>query len=443
MKHCHFSILYNELPFLKAKLPFLYENFHQLIFFDLNIKTHTHSTDGSWEFLKAYPDPENKIVLIDQLDLSHITEYYGQSFVEKRKMFALGSKYVSDDMDVFWCDDMDEFFDVGWIKQVEEILETYPDVNTIVAPHHVFLKHGKWAFDSDYFQIPRISRHTPGKIYGHCGLDTPKVYYHPERVFFHYAFVGYPRIENKLKLYQNDRTEKWLSRYKKCETLEDVQELGHPDPKQKLPIIEYEGSHPRYLNIEKLCCELEGEKYYTPAPEPWMHKTIIELLDTLVTEDMSILEFGSGRSTLFLAQRCRNIVSVEHCKEWFDNISRTLKELELSDRVTYILKDIDYVSKPPIDDRLYDCDSLEELLGETLSSKKYDIIIVDGIHRVNCAKHSFPNLKKGGMFILDDSDRIDNPCSDGSYRPIVDLLEGNFYRQCRDASRHTDYWIMQ
>jgi len=125
MKHCHFSILYNELPFLKAKLPFLYENFHQLIFFDLNIKTHTHSTDGSWEFLKAYPDPESKIVLIDQLDLSHITKYYGHSFVEKRKMFALGSRYVSDDMDVFWCDDMDEFFDVEWIKQVEEILVKY------------------------------------------------------------------------------------------------------------------------------------------------------------------------------------------------------------------------------------------------------------------------------------------------------------------------------
>ena len=60
MKHCHFSILCDELPFLKQKLPFLYEYFDQLIFYDLNVRTLDFSTDGSHEFIKAFPDPQKK-----------------------------------------------------------------------------------------------------------------------------------------------------------------------------------------------------------------------------------------------------------------------------------------------------------------------------------------------------------------------------------------------
>jgi len=152
---------------------------------------------------------------------------------------------------------MDEFFDETWIRKVEGILTNNPEVNTIAAPHHVFLRHGRWVFDSDYFQIPRISRHTPGKIYGHCGLNTPKIYHHPERVFFHYAFVGYSRIEHKLMLYQNRRAETWLRDYLGATTREEVQQLGHPDPTLNLPVIEFTGSHPHYINIDKLCDELE------------------------------------------------------------------------------------------------------------------------------------------------------------------------------------------
>ena len=71
VKHCHFSILYNELPFLKQKLPFLYKHFGQLIFFDLNVGTENphFSLDGSHEFIRDYPDPDKKITLINKKDI--------------------------------------------------------------------------------------------------------------------------------------------------------------------------------------------------------------------------------------------------------------------------------------------------------------------------------------------------------------------------------------
>jgi len=70
MRHCHFSILFNELPYLKQKLPFLYQFFDQIIFYDLNIVTKKFSDDGSHEFIKNYPDPENKITLIEDITIT-------------------------------------------------------------------------------------------------------------------------------------------------------------------------------------------------------------------------------------------------------------------------------------------------------------------------------------------------------------------------------------
>src|SRR5210317_294454 len=119
MRKCHFSILYNELPFLKQKMDFLYENFEQLIFYDLNVCTPNphYSIDGSHEFIKDYPDPENKITLIEKTDLSDVTNFRGDSSLEKRKMFAVGSSYVWDDIDSFWCFDLDEFFNESLINK--------------------------------------------------------------------------------------------------------------------------------------------------------------------------------------------------------------------------------------------------------------------------------------------------------------------------------------
>jgi hypothetical protein len=103
MKKCHFSILYNELPFLKQKMDFLYDNFDQLIFYDLNVGTlNPHfSIDGSHEFIKDYPDPDNKITLIEKKDLSDVINFRGDGSIEKRKMFAVGSSYVWDDIESF------------------------------------------------------------------------------------------------------------------------------------------------------------------------------------------------------------------------------------------------------------------------------------------------------------------------------------------------------
>lgn len=205
MKHCHFSIVYNELPLLEQKLPFLYKHFDQIIFFDLEVKCnpHKYSDDGSHEYIKNFPDPHNKITLIEKKDLSDITEYKGYSWVSKQKMFAVGSKLVSDDIDIFWCTDMDEFFTEAAIKKVERAFSD-PKIQVVDFDHIIFFYDTNFVYTDQQGKargglFARIARHVPGRIYGHCSIQDQ---FRPlkkidDEVYYHFAYMGRKRVEFK------------------------------------------------------------------------------------------------------------------------------------------------------------------------------------------------------------------------------------------------------
>ncbi len=42
-----------------------------------------------------------------------------------------------------------------------------------------------------------------------------------------------------------------------------------------------------------------------------------------MTKNLVLFEFGSGNSTLFFAERVKNVISVEHNKEWYQIVNST------------------------------------------------------------------------------------------------------------------------
>ena len=177
--------------------------------------------------------------------------------------------------------------------------------------------------------------------------------------------------------------------------------------------------------------------------KPWIHDTVIELLEKNIKKNTKLLEFGSGYSTVWFQNYTDNLISIEHNKLWYDKINPLI-----NNKTRYILKEINYISKPTIDKTFYKTNNISELLNFDVPENYFDIILVDGIHRVNCVEGSYKHLKKGGILILDDSNRIDEPASDGSYKPIEDLLKDWKHIKCRTnyqvpgyRGRNTDYWI--
>jgi hypothetical protein len=118
-------------------------------------------------------------------------------------------------------------------------------------------------------------------------------------------------------------------------------------------------------------------------PIPWYSYPAIEYIKQLDLSDKSIFEYGSGNSTRFWVDRCKKLVSVEDNKEWFDKI-----RARISPSVEYNLfeKKEDYIK------------SIRQFPDE------FDVIIIDGSHRYDCAVEAIKKLRNDGFIILDNSD---------------------------------------
>jgi len=276
MKHCHISIICNELPFLKQKLPFLYEHFEQIIFIDYNIYNKCNSTDGTIEYIENFYDPTNKITLIKftESNLKQINNFNGVSMIEKQKMFALGSKYIKDEINIIWATDMDEFFNNNLIKIVENEFTKDDKLITIDIPEMMFVYNqfnifkGEEKDNSTYVCPARITKHFKNKIYGHCNFSSyGKTIKCNKEYIYHFAWVGVNRVKFKSNIYnksnnseKNKINEIFLKIY-----LDNLKEnnkyinIYHTNKDLKFKSIKYTSElYPKYIDINTLINELNS-----------------------------------------------------------------------------------------------------------------------------------------------------------------------------------------
>ena len=121
---------------------------------------------------------------------------------------------------------------------------------------------------------------------------------------------------------------------------------------------------------------------------PWMNYPIIHFLDERLDKRQSVFEYGSGASSMYLAQRVGAVTSVEYDQGWYQRIK------ELTDKQTNIA--IHFV---PLNETYY------QAISRIGQGAKFDIVIVDGRFRVESAIFSFDYLTPEGVIVLDDSER--------------------------------------
>lgn len=121
-------------------------------------------------------------------------------------------------------------------------------------------------------------------------------------------------------------------------------------------------------------------------PIPWLSYPIIDFLRERVCKDHYVFEWGAGNSTLWWEEHAHKVVSVEHDKEWFKQVSSyTGSDTEI------IYKNLEYGG---------------EYSRTIRSFSNIDIVVVDGRDRVNCAINSVNSLSDKGIIIWDDTERL-------------------------------------
>lgn len=119
-------------------------------------------------------------------------------------------------------------------------------------------------------------------------------------------------------------------------------------------------------------------------PIPWFSYPAIEYLSQFDLSDKTVFEYGSGNSTIFWGKRTKKVISVEDDKNWFNKIKNQ-----------YFGKNVIFLYCPE-----------KQAYVNSINNYKlsFDIIVIDGSHRAECARIVIRKLKKGGMVIFDNAD---------------------------------------
>lgn len=142
---------------------------------------------------------------------------------------------------------------------------------------------------------------------------------------------------------------------------------------------------------------------------PWITFQSIDYLLERISPDMTVLEYGAGFSTIWWAERVAKVTSLERHAAWADNVQAKLDSLghtNVSLRLFGKLPEAD--SHIPWD--RFSQTELDQLADEYIHAPEpepafYDVVVVDDIFRPETLTAGSAFVKKGGLLILDDSER--------------------------------------
>ena len=118
-------------------------------------------------------------------------------------------------------------------------------------------------------------------------------------------------------------------------------------------------------------------------PLPWYTYPAQEHLHLLDFSACRVFEYGCGHSSLWWAQRARQVFSVEHNEAWASTVAgrapANLQVLHVPERQPYV-------------------ESIARVGGV------FDVIVIDGRWRLDCARQATAHLAPTGMAIFDNAD---------------------------------------
>lgn len=120
---------------------------------------------------------------------------------------------------------------------------------------------------------------------------------------------------------------------------------------------------------------------------PWISYDAASRIAQHLHPGSVVLEYGSGRSTIWLARRSGHVYSVEDSPAWHQRVQALLQSHQLANTTYALLTDRErYVNFPD------------------QPTMQFDLIIVDGSHRTECVRAAVGRLLPGGMLYIDNSD---------------------------------------
>jgi hypothetical protein len=150
---------------------------------------------------------------------------------------------------------------------------------------------------------------------------------------------------------------------------------------------------------------------------PWITFRAIDYLDKYLKPDMKVFEYGSGGSTIYFSKKCDEVVSVEHNKEWYEMVVKTIAAKKIRNTEVLLAEPI---KETGIDSINFDEPSAFNSSDENFSGYSFreyvekihkypkgyfDVVVVDGRSRPSCYYAAIEAIRPGGIIIFDNTER--------------------------------------
>ena len=125
--------------------------------------------------------------------------------------------------------------------------------------------------------------------------------------------------------------------------------------------------------------------------EPWYTNDAVDRIRSFDLSDKVVMEWGGGASTLWWARMAKEVYSVDHNVEWWENTKQMIAEYRLQDKAQ-----IRYIPTHEGDQS-----DFRDSYIRQYPNIKPNICIVDGVHRFECAEYAVKVLKPK-LLIIDN-----------------------------------------
>ncbi|RDS76746.1 hypothetical protein DL238_03400 [Alteriqipengyuania lutimaris] len=156
---------------------------------------------------------------------------------------------------------------------------------------------------------------------------------------------------------------------------------------------------------------------------PWISYDAQALLDMRLNKSMRMLEYGSGMSTVWYAERVGHVVSIDDFHPWYEKVKANLESRGVQN-VTYRY-----------------AEGVEDYCSPTEQERDggFDFIMIDGSYRDTCAQKALELINPGGMIYLDNADRSHTDPRDGDAKLAREILLAHADKVGADIRWFTDF----
>lgn len=161
-----------------------------------------------------------------------------------------------------------------------------------------------------------------------------------------------------------------------------------------------------------------------------------EWVEDYIGPNMVVFEYGSGQSTIYFANRVKKVITIELCTEKFEKYKQynphTYFVLPIKEERVFPYSHESYGTT----DKEFEYYNFEKYVNsiKKFRNNYFDIVFINGRSRASCIMTVIPKVKKGGIIILNDSERY-------VYQDAKELFLKEYpHQEFGEGTRKTSIW---